>query len=255
MLKFQKDAGDTAASYTLDLVETETAPGALTMPATGFVSATTLGVTPDDSTDDTGALNTAVATATSQGKGLWLPAGTYNISGHVDLAGADLRGAGQWHTVLRGRNGKGGLFGRGGTSNVQDLMIAGDVSYRDDANFDAAVEGDFGKGSTLTNLWIQHTKVGLWTDAPTDGLYASGLRIRDTFADGVNLHKGTRATEVSQSSVRNTGDDGLAMYSEAQPSRTARSASTRCSSRCWPTPSASTAATATGSRTTSWPTR
>ncbi|MFJ3700830.1 MULTISPECIES: CBM35 domain-containing protein [unclassified Streptomyces] len=216
VLKFQKDAGDTAASYTLDLVETETAPGALTMPATGFVSATTLGVTPDDSTDDTGALNTAVATATSQGKGLWLPAGTYNISGHVDLAGADLRGAGQWHTVLRGRNGKGGLFGRGGTSNVQDLMIAGDVSYRDDANFDAAVEGDFGKGSTLTNLWIQHTKVGLWTDAPTDGLYASGLRIRDTFADGVNLHKGTRATEVSQSSVRNTGDDGLAMYSEAQ---------------------------------------
>ncbi|WP_329229215.1 carbohydrate-binding protein [Streptomyces sp. NBC_01460] len=216
VLKFQKDAGDTAASYTLDLVETETAPAALTMPSTGFVSATTLGVTPNDSGDDTGALNTAISTATSQGKGLWLPTGTYDISGHVDLAGADLRGAGQWYTVLRGKNGKGGLFGRGGTSNVQDLMIAGDVSYRDDANFDAAVEGDFGNGSTLTNLWIQHTKVGLWIDAPTNGLYASGLRIRDTFADGVNLHKGTRATEVAHSSVRNTGDDGLAMFSEAQ---------------------------------------
>ncbi|MFJ4837665.1 carbohydrate-binding protein [Streptomyces sp. NPDC088746] len=216
VLKFQKDAGDTAASYTLDLVEAETAPGALTMPSTGFVSATTLGVTPNDTTDDTAALNSALTTATSQGKGLWLPAGTYDISGHVDLTGTDLRGAGQWHTVLRGRNGKGGLFGRGGTSNVQDLMIAGDVSYRDDANFDAAVEGDFGNGSTLTNLWIQHTKVGLWIDAPTTGLYASGLRIRDTFADGVNLHKGTKATEVSHSSVRNTGDDGLAMFSEAQ---------------------------------------
>lgn len=95
-------------------------------------------------------------------------------------------------------------------------MIAGDVSYRDDATFDAAIEGDFGKGSTLANIWMQHTKVGLWIDAPTDGLYASGLRIRDTFADGVNLHKGTKASEVSQSSVRNTGDDGLAMFSEAQ---------------------------------------
>ncbi|MFE2018520.1 CBM35 domain-containing protein [Streptomyces sp. NPDC059499] len=216
VLRFQKDAGDTAASYTLDLVEAETAPAALAMPSTGFVSATTLGVTPGDSTDDTAALNSALSNATSQGKGLWLPAGTYNISGHVNLTGADLRGAGQWHTVLRGSNGKGGLFGRGGTSNVQDLMIAGDVSYRDDANFHAAIEGDFGKGSTLANIWMQHTKVGLWIDAPTDGLYASGLRIRDTFADGVNLHKGTKASEVSQSSVRNTGDDGLAMFSEAQ---------------------------------------
>ncbi|MGW1466986.1 CBM35 domain-containing protein [Streptomyces sp. NPDC002308] len=216
VLKFQKDAGDTAASYTLDLVETEAVPAALTMPSTGFVSATTLGVTPDDSTDDTAALNAAVSTATSQGKGLWLPTGTYDISGHVDLAGADLRGAGQWYTVLRGKNGKGGLFGRGGTSNVQDLTIAGDVRYRDDANFDAAVEGDFGNGSSLTNLWIEHTKVGLWIDAPTNGLYAAGLRIRDTFADGVNLHKGTTGTEVSHSSIRNTGDDGLAMFSEGQ---------------------------------------
>lgn len=216
VLAFQKDAGDTAASYTLDLVETETAPAALTMPATGFVSATTLGVTPDDGTDDTSALNAALVTATAQGKGLWLPSGTYDISGHIDLAGADLRGAGPWHTVLRGKNGKGGLFGRGGTSTVQDLMIAGDVSYRDDANFDAAVEGDFGNGSTLQNLWIEHTKVGLWTDAPTTGLLATGLRIRDTFADGVNLHKGTAGSEVSQSSVRNTGDDGLAMFSESQ---------------------------------------
>ncbi|MFC8076886.1 carbohydrate-binding protein [Streptomyces sp. NPDC057307] len=216
VLKFQKDSGDTAANYTLDLVETETAPAAATMPSTGFVSATTLGVTPDDGSDDTAALNSAVGTAKSQGKGLWLPAGTYNISDHVNLTGIALRGAGEWSTVLRGKDGKGGLFGRGGTNTVQDLTIAGDVSYRDDANFHAAIEGDFGTGSTIQNIWIEHTKVGLWIDAPTDGLYVSGLRIRDTFADGINLHKGTANTEVWNTSVRNTGDDGLAMFSEAQ---------------------------------------
>ncbi|MFC5802050.1 right-handed parallel beta-helix repeat-containing protein [Streptomyces formicae] len=215
VLKFQKDSGDSAPSYTLDLVETETAPAASTMPA-GFLSATDLGVTPDNGSDDTAALNSAVSTARSQGKGLWLPKGAYDISDHVNLTGIALRGAGEWHTVLRGKNGKGGLFGRGGTSTIQDLTIAGDVSYRDDANFHTAIEGDFGTGSTVQNVWIEHTKVGLWIDAPTDGLYVSGLRIRDTFADGVNLHKGTRNTEVSQSSVRNTGDDGLAMFSEAQ---------------------------------------
>ncbi|MFF3753682.1 CBM35 domain-containing protein [Streptomyces sp. NPDC002018] len=216
VLKFQKDAGDRAASYTLDLVETETAPAALPQPASGFVSAAGLGVTANDGGDDTAALNSALSTVAAQGKGLWLPAGTYDISGHVNLTGVALRGAGEWSTVLRGRDGKGGLFGRGGTSTVQDLTIAGDVTYRDDANFHAAIEGDFGNGSTFQNIWIEHTKVGLWIDAPTKGLYASGLRIRDTFADGVNLHKGTADTELWNSSVRNTGDDGLAMFSEAQ---------------------------------------
>ncbi|UUN28461.1 carbohydrate-binding protein [Streptomyces sp. FIT100] len=218
VLKFQKDSGDTAPSYTLDLVETETAPDAYSMPA-GFVSATTLGVTSGDGGDDTASLNSALGTAKNQGKGLWLPAGTYDISGEVSLTGVQLRGAGEWHTVLRGRNGKGVLFGRGGTSTVQDLTISGDVTYRDDTNFDAGIEGDFGTGSTIQNVWIEHTKVGMWLDAPTTGLYASGLRIRGTFADGVNLHKGTAGTELWNSSVRNTGDDGLAMYSEAQPVR------------------------------------
>ncbi|MFF1869106.1 CBM35 domain-containing protein [Kitasatospora herbaricolor] len=216
VLKFQKDAGDTAASYTLDLLETEQVAPAATMPATGFVSAAALGATADDGTDDTAALNSAVATAKSQGKGLWLPAGTFNISGHVNLTGIALRGAGEWATTLKGLNGKGGLFGQGGTNTVQDLTIAGDVSYRDDANFDAGIEGDFGSGSTVQDVWIEHTKVGLWIDAPTDGLLVHGLRIRDTFADGVNLHKGTANTEVRHTSVRNTGDDGLAMFSESQ---------------------------------------
>ncbi|MFD3761103.1 carbohydrate-binding protein [Streptomyces sp. NPDC058622] len=214
VLRFQKDAGDTAASYAIDLVETETAPDAAAMPA-GFLSATTLGATADDGSDDTGALNAALSTATAQGKGLWLPAGTYDVSGHVNLTGAVLRGAGEWHTTLRGKNGKGGLFGRGGTSTVQDLTISGEADHRDDGNTDAAVEGDFGAGSTLQNVWIRHSKVGLWIDAPTRGLLATGLRIRDTYADGVNLHKGTLGSEVSQSSVRNTGDDALAMWSEA----------------------------------------
>ncbi|MBC9715044.1 carbohydrate-binding protein [Streptomyces sp. TRM66268-LWL] len=214
-LRLQKDAGDTAASYTLDLIETETAPAAYTMPS-GFVSATGLGVTADDGTDDTAALNSAVSTATSQGKGLWLPKGTYNISGHLDLIGATVRGAGEWHTVVRGKDNKGGFFGRGGTSTIQDLMFAGDATHRDDAGGHTAIEGDFGNGSTVQNVWIEHAKVGLWIDAPTNGLLATGLRIRDTFADGVNLHKGTKNSEVSHSSVRGTGDDGLAMFSEEQ---------------------------------------
>ncbi|MFJ2018627.1 carbohydrate-binding protein [Streptomyces nodosus] len=214
-LRFVKGTGDTAASYTLDLVETESVPGALTMPD-GYVSATTLGVTPDDNADDTGALNSALNQARSQGKGLWLPKGTYNISGRVLLNGVRVAGAGQWYTVLRGKDGKGGLFAQGGTSSVQDLSILGDATYRNDSAFDAGIEGDFGEGSTIQNVWIEHTKVGLWPTSPTKGLYVSGLRIRDTYADGVNLHGGVTGTVVTQSSIRNTGDDALAMWSDGQ---------------------------------------
>ncbi|MGW2015471.1 carbohydrate-binding protein [Streptomyces sp. NPDC001927] len=213
VLRLRKDAGDTAPSYTIDLIEAEETGAAGALPS-GYVSATTLGVTPNDGQDDTSALNQALVTAKGQGKGLFLPAGTYTISDHIDLTGVKLRGAGVWHTVLRGTGLKGGLFGRGGTSTVEDLMIDGQNTVRDDAGGHAAIEGDFGTGSVISNVWIQHTKVGLWITGPTDGLKADKLRIRNTYADGVNLRGAVRNTVVSHSSIRGTGDDALAMWSD-----------------------------------------
>ncbi|MEU3492862.1 CBM35 domain-containing protein [Kitasatospora cineracea] len=212
VLRFQKNAADTAASYTLDLVEAEQAGAAGTLPA-GYVSAADLGVTPGGQ-DVTAALGNALATARNQGKGLFLPAGTYVVSDHVNLSGVKLRGAGVWYTVLRGTGLKGGLYGTGGTSTVEDLAIDGQNTVRDDANGQAGIEGDFGTGSVIRNVWIRHTKVGLWINTPTKGLQASGLRIRDTYADGVNLHGAVDSTVVSDSSIRGTGDDALAMWSD-----------------------------------------
>ncbi|RKE17277.1 carbohydrate-binding protein [Streptomyces sp. TLI_171] len=212
VLRLQKDAGDTAASYTVDLVEAELTGVAGTLPA-GYVSAADLGVTPG-SQDVTAALNNALATAKSQGKGLFLPAGSYVVSDRVNLSGVKLRGAGVWYTVLRGTGLKGGLYGTGGTSTVENLMIDGQNTVRDDAGGQAGIEGDFGTGSVIRNVWIQHTKVGLWINAPTKGLQASDLRIRNTYADGVNLHGAVDSTVVSNSSIRGTGDDALAMWSD-----------------------------------------
>ncbi|MFI7387354.1 right-handed parallel beta-helix repeat-containing protein [Streptomyces sp. NPDC049813] len=213
VLRLQKDADNQAASYTVDLIEAEESGAAATLPS-GYVSARDLGVTPDDSKDDTSALNAALETAKGQGKGLFLPAGTYTVSDHIDLTGVKLRGAGVWHTVLRGTGLKGGLFGRGGTSTVENLMIDGQNTVRDDAGGHAGIEGDFGTGSVIKNVWIQHTKVGMWISGPTTGLTASDLRIRNTYADGVNLHGAVRNTVVSNSSIRGTGDDALAMWSD-----------------------------------------
>jgi len=48
-----------------------------------------------------------------------------------------------------------------------------------------------------------------------DNLVFSGLRIRDVTADGVNFHKGVTNSKVTNSDIRNTGDDGLATWAES----------------------------------------
>jgi hypothetical protein len=215
VVKLQKDATDTAGSYLVDLVDFEQVDAAYPMPA-GFLSITSYGAVANDGTNDTSAITTAVAAARSQGKGLWVPSGQFEINAHVNLADVTLRGAGPWYSILHGANGLGGLFATGSKVQILDLGISGDVTYRDDSAFHTAIEGNFGTGSMVQNVWMEHAKVGMWPDTGTNGLYVGGVRIRDTMADGVNLHAGVANTTLTQSSVRGTGDDGLAMFSEGQ---------------------------------------
>lgn len=216
VLTLQKDASSTAAYYDIDLIDTEVVAPALTQPA-GSLSVTSYGATGNDTTDDTAALNAAISAAESQGKVLWLPTGTYRITSRLNVQGVTIRGAGMWYSVIQGTTGKGGFFATGSNVTLADFTVSGDVRYRDDTNFDSAIEGNFGTGSFIENVWMEHTKVGMWIDSGTDGLYAVDVRIRDTFADGVNLHANVKNTRIDQSVVRNTGDDALAMFSDGAP--------------------------------------
>jgi hypothetical protein len=53
-------------------------------------------------------------------------------------------------------------------------------------------------------------------DGPFDNLTVTGVRIRNVTADGIGLHRGINYSKIQQSLIRNTGDDGLAMWSESQ---------------------------------------
>ncbi|GAA3290159.1 hypothetical protein GCM10020295_03820 [Streptomyces cinereospinus] len=71
-------------------------------------------------------------------------------------------------------------------------------------------------------MWIEHANVGAWVGrdyadipelwGPGDRVEFSGVRIRNTYADGVNFANGTRDSTVFNSSFRNTGDDALAVW-------------------------------------------
>ncbi|WP_410631556.1 carbohydrate-binding protein [Amycolatopsis sp. cmx-4-83] len=215
VLKLQKDS-TAVSTIDVDLVDAEQTPAALPAPA-GALSITSYGAVPNNGSDATNAITSAISAARSQNKPLYVPAGTFRISAPITVADVKIFGAGPWSSVLQGTGLKGGFFATGANVTIADLAIFGDNRVRDDANGNAALEGNFGTGSLVQNLWIEHTKVGLWADSGTDGLYVAGLRIRDTYADGVNIHAGggvTNNVRVNQSVLRNTGDDALAMFSE-----------------------------------------
>ncbi len=212
VLTLQKDASSTAAWYDIDLIEAESVPGALSAPA-GALSITSYGAV-SGGADATSAIGATIAAAKSQGKPVWIPAGTFRINSTISVSDVKIYGAGPWHSVLQGTNSRGGFLANGSNVTIADLAIFGDAKLRQDDASDAAIEGNFGSGSMLHNIWVQHTKVGLWVVTGTDGLYATALRIRDTYADGVNFRSNVKNSRVDQSTFRNTGDDSLAMWSD-----------------------------------------
>jgi len=133
-----------------------------------------------------------------------------------------IRGAGPWWSTVKATVNHGvGFFGNWapqGSSDVQlyDFAIIGDTNVRDDNAVDSGVGGAFNGNSLVQNLWIEHTKCGMWLDGPFNGLHIMGTTIRNTYADGINLHLGIGNVVIEQSILRNLGDDGLAIWSEKQ---------------------------------------
>ncbi|MEV0406184.1 choice-of-anchor D domain-containing protein [Actinoallomurus sp. NPDC050550] len=212
--RLQVDAGNTASSYTIDFADFENVAGALSQPS-GSVSVTDKGADPTGNADSTAAFNSAISAAGSGGT-VWIPDGTFKIPGHLILDNVTIKGAGMWRsTVVGAAPGFYGNYAPNGSSNVHlaDFAIFGDVQERNDS---AQVNGIGGalSNSTVDRVWIEHEKVGAWMDGPMSNLTFSGMRIRDTTADGINFHDGVTGSKVTGSDLRNLGDDGLATWSD-----------------------------------------
>lgn len=230
VIKLQRNSSNlnfgSVANVTVDLVEAEPIPAALTMPS-NYVSIVSYGATANDGSDDTTAINSAINAVKNSGgslKGIWIPAGTFNLNNGNRGAGFDgsgtrlyldsgisIKGAGIWYSTLAGNYA--GIFMRAGNVTLSDFKISANDIIRDDYNGVTAVEG-VGTNSTLTNLWIEHAKVGFWLTDQTNGATISNSRVRQVWADGLNLHRGTSNTTVTNNSIRGSGDDGLAMWSD-----------------------------------------
>jgi hypothetical protein len=224
-LELARESGDVMTW--IDLVEAETSETIPLPSASSYLVATNLGVTGNGTSNDTAALKSAIATAASQGKNLYLPAGTYRLEEEIILPpDFILQGAGIWKTALifsrtaasdYAGQALGGIRGTGSNTVVRDLYLKSAQSARTLGYH--AFKGFWGSDSLIENVWADQFETGAWiadysNDAAlfTDGLVMRNCRLRNAFADGVNYANGTRNSVVENCHVRGCGDDALATF-------------------------------------------
>jgi hypothetical protein len=226
-------AGTNAAWTVIDLMDFQkVAPPVQSVPHS--VSVLDFGADPTGRVESANAFDAAIAAAKSAGETVFIPAGTYQVNRHIVVDNVTIEGAGNWWTIIRGHqvtlasplpDGSThtgvGFYGRyadngGGSHNVHlsNFAIEGDVRDRVDTDQVNGVGGAL-SDSSIDGLYIQHTKVGLWFDGPMHNLTVSNTIVADVIADGVNFHRGVTNSRVVNSFFRNTADDGMAMWSEA----------------------------------------
>jgi hypothetical protein len=198
----------------IDLADFEMVPAPLMRPFHS-ISVVDWGADAKGKLDSRAAFIKAISQATQSRRPVWIPPGHFRLDGHVAVDQVELAGAGPWYSILQGVGI--GLYGHDAPRpsqavDIHDLSIIGDVHERDDHKQLAGIGGALGGGSRVSNVFIQHVKVGLWLDGPFDGLRISGVQVLDTTADGINLHRGVSHVIVENSFFRNTGDDGIASW-------------------------------------------
>ncbi|KUH36702.1 MULTISPECIES: glycosyl hydrolase family 28-related protein [Streptomyces] len=222
-------ANSPAAWTVIDLLDTElVAPPHVER---GGVNVLAFGADPTGRRDAAPAIERAIAFAERVGRNVYMPPGTFQVNRHIVVDDVAIVGAGNWHTTLKGRqvtlpepapDGSRhtgvGLYGRsaaeGGSRNVhlRGFAVEGDVRERIDTDQVNAIGGAM-SDSTVDGLYLHHTKVGLWFDGPMSNVKVTNNIITDQIADALNFHTGVTDSLVHNNFVRNTGDDGLAMWS------------------------------------------
>jgi hypothetical protein len=250
--RLQRDAADTASFYIIDMIDLEQVAPPASKPAECTPITSYGAVPDDGIDDTSAIQRAVTDNQNGVIGCVWIPPGQWRQEkkiltddplnrgqyNQVGISNVTIRGAGMWHsqlyTLTEPQNAAGsinhpheGNFGFDIDDNTQisDIAIFGSGKIRgapDGAEGGVGLNGRFGKNTKIANVWIEHANVGVWVGrdydnipalwGPADGLEFSGMRIRDTYADGINLTNGTRNSKVFNSSFRTTGDDSMAVW-------------------------------------------
>lgn len=226
-VRLQVSSTSDSPTFTIDLADFEQVGAPIGKPSGALDVVSDFGADPTGASDSTARIQAAVDAGRARGRTVYIPQGTYDVRDHIVVDQVTLAGAGPWYSVLTGRDPSNrakavGVYGKyanqGGSKNVtlKDFAVIGDIRERVDDDQVNAIGGAL-SNSTVDNVWMQHTKCGAWMDGPLDNFTIKNSRILDQTADGVNFHMGVTNSTVTNTFVRNSGDDGLAMWAESVP--------------------------------------
>ncbi|WP_406099471.1 discoidin domain-containing protein [Streptomyces sp. NBC_01013] len=212
-IRLQKDTANTS-TYAIDFVSLEQVtqianpdPAAYAVPA-GFTHQ-----------DVQNALDKVRMDTTGKLVGVYLPAGDYETASKFQVYGKAVKviGAGPWYT----------RFHAPSTQENTDIGFRAEAGAKGSTfanfayfgNYTSRIDGpgkvfDFSNLSDMLidNVWNEHT-VCLYWGANTDNITIKNSRIRDTFADGINMTNGSTDNHVVNNESRATGDDSFALFS------------------------------------------
>jgi hypothetical protein len=208
-IRLQKDPAN-GTTYSIDFIDTE-AVTAIANPGAGYV--TPAGFTQQDVQNALDRVRQDTAL-----QGVYLPAGEYQTSSKFNVYGRAIRvvGAGPWFTrFVAPQNQSNTDVGFDAQSSANGSTFSG-FSYF--GNYDSRNDGpgkvfNFAGTSNMTidNIWVEHQMCLYW-GANTDNSVIRNSRIRDTFADGINMTNGSAGNTVSNNDARSTGDDSFALF-------------------------------------------
>ncbi|GAA3148675.1 discoidin domain-containing protein [Streptomyces echinatus] len=212
-IRLQKDAANTSG-YAIDFVDTEQATEAPNPDPAGY--AVPAGFSHQDVQN---ALDKVRMDTTGKLVGVYLPAGDYETSGKFQVYGKAVKviGAGPWFTRFHAPSSQENTdVGFRAEAGAKGSTFAGFAYF---GNYTSRIDGpgkvfDFSNVSDITidNVWAEHM-VCLYWGANTDHMTISNSRIRDTFADGINMTNGSTDNHVVNNDARATGDDSFALFS------------------------------------------
>ena len=221
LVKIQRNDNktDDASFCIIDVVDIENIPAALVAPPNSL-SINDISFTGSDTISDyTQAFNQCLMTAMQTGKTVWIPAGTFKISGNFYIASnVTIQGAGMWYANLVGdpnlyeyADRRIRFIGNGSNIHLSDFAITGKLTFRSDNEPNDGIVGKYGTNSTISRIWVEHTKAGVWVEN-SKNLTVEGCRFRNTLADGMNFCVGMTESTMKNCTARGTGDDCFAIW-------------------------------------------
>lgn len=216
VITLEKMDGD-GIPYTIDFIELEPVGPALTIDD----------IDGDNKVEMPADAVLANFVAANQGKTIFVPAGFYACSRPVNIMGSNTRiiGAGIWYTTInftapsdnRSTYSARGFHTQQNNTELAHMSIntVNNVRYfQNNPSFQVGkgLNGSWGSDSYVHDVIIEHFECGGWI-AGGRNLRVERARLRNNYADGINLAGNSSDCTVTRCSFRNNGDDDMASWS------------------------------------------